>query len=146
MACCTPPSPQWCAVISWLFLACTVATEDSAVVPLDPTLTNVQAEVFNKSCAFSTCHGDGGGSAGLSLVDGVSYVELINVPAEGDAETGVPVGEIRVVAGDADGSYLIKKMEATDDIVGERMPAAAALDESRLSLVRAWVENGALDD
>ena len=114
--------------------------------PLDPTLTNVQAEVFNKSCAFSTCHGDGTGSAGLSLVDGVSYGELVDVPAEGDAETGEPAGETRVIASDPDGSYLIRKLEGSSGIIGESMPEAAPLEADRLDLVRRWIEAGANDD
>lgn len=132
-------------MISWLILACAAEPVDSAQ-PIEPTLTNVQAEVFAKSCAFSTCHGEGAGSAGLSLVDGVSYGELVGVAAEGDVETGVPAGEIRVVAGDPDASYLVKKLENTAGMLGERMPQAAALDAERLALVREWISAGALDD
>jgi mono/diheme cytochrome c family protein len=111
------------------------------------TLATVQAEVFTPSCAFSTCHGDGGGSAGLSLLDGLAYGELVNAPAEGDAVSGTPpVGALRVVPGDPDGSYLLVKLGASGAFVGDRMPSADGLDDERFDLVRAWIEAGALDD
>lgn len=80
------------------------------------------------------------------MVDGVSHGELVGIPAEGDAETGAPVAEVRVIIGDPDESYLMKKLLASEGIVGERMPEAVALDDDRLALVRDWIAAGALDD
>jgi hypothetical protein len=101
---------------------------------------NVQAEVFDKSCAFSTCHGDGGGSGELSLTPGNSFANLVGVPADGDPT------QTRVIPADPDGSYLMHKLESADGIVGDPMPQAEPLDEARLSLVRAWIAEGAQDN
>jgi hypothetical protein len=108
-----------------------------------PTLTRVQSEVFDASCAFSSCHGDGGGSGDLSLVDGTSYGELVGVAADIDSAV------IRVVPGDADASFLVAKLENTQDpeTQGDAMPTTGGgLDDERLQLVRDWIEAGAADD
>lgn len=128
-----------------LLLACTPDEPvDSGVAP---TLVNVQAEVFTASCAFSTCHGDGGGNAGLSLLDGVSYSELVGIEAEGDEKYGPPPeGAIRVVPGDPDASYLVAKLSGEGDYVGTLMPGASGLDAERLELVRQWISEGAQDN
>jgi hypothetical protein len=131
-------------VILWL-VACAGESADTAGPAAEPTLTNVQSTVFDASCAFSTCHGEGGGNAGLSLLPGESWAELVGVAAEGDAD-GVPDGETRVIAGDPDGSYLVKKLEGAEGIVGDTMPQSSPLDAERLQLVRDWIESGALDD
>ncbi|MDP2314567.1 MAG: hypothetical protein Q8P41_16815 [Pseudomonadota bacterium] len=127
-----------------LFLACAGAPADDTGEPsLEPTLTNVQAEVFTASCAFSSCHGgSGGGAADLDLTDGVSHAELVGIES-----TDAP-GEILVVAGDSAASYLVKKSAALAGIVGEPMPDGDAdgLDADRLALLTAWIDAGALDD
>ncbi len=131
-----------------LLLACTTDTDTGDTAgDLEPTLTNVQAEVFTPSCAFSTCHGEGDGSANLLLAEGSSHADLVGVPAEGDATSGAPAdGSVRVVAGDPDGSYLVQKLQTTGTFVGDIMPDPAGLDAERLALVRAWIEAGAKDD
>ncbi len=116
----------------------TADTGDSAET-FAPTLTNVQAEVFDKSCAFSTCHGEGGGSGELSLLPGVSRVNLVDVPSDGDPT------QLRVVPADPDNSYLIKKMEGAADIVDDPMPAVP-LEADRIQLVRDWIAEGAQDN
>lgn len=134
----------------WLLAALGCATtEDSADTAgtLEPTLSNVQAEVFTPSCAFSTCHGEGEGSANLLLTDGAAFAGLVGVAAEGDANSGAPPdGSVRVVAGDAASSYLVAKLGGGGDIVGDVMPDPAGLDAERLALVVAWIDAGAADD
>ncbi len=128
-----------------LLLAC--EPDEPVDSGLAPTLVNVQAEVFTASCAFSTCHGDGGGNAGLSLLDGLSYSELVAIPAEGDEKYGPPPeGAIRVVPGDPDASYLVTKLSGEGDYVGTLMPGASGLDAERLELVRQWISEGAQDN
>lgn len=126
-----------------MLLACVTASDsgdtgDSAA-SFAPTLTNVQAEVFDKSCAFSTCHGEGGGSGDLSLLPGVSRVNLVNVPSDGDPT------QTRVIPADPDNSYLIKKMEGASGIVDDPMPQVP-LDAERIQLVREWIAEGAQDN
>jgi hypothetical protein len=121
-------------------LACASGSDSSDTAgEFAPTLVNVQAEVFDKSCAFSTCHGDGGGSGNLSLTPGNSRANLVGVPADGD-----PL-QTRVVPADPDGSYIVMKLEAATGIVGDPMPDVA-LDDERVALVRAWIAAGAEDN
>lgn len=121
-----------------LLLACGTEPADSgdSAATFAPTLATVQSEVFNKSCAFSTCHGDGGGSANLSLVDGMSLANLVGMAADGDPT------QTRVVPGDPDASYLVMKLEEAPGIVGDVMPAVP-LDAERIALVREWIAEGA---
>jgi hypothetical protein len=114
------------------------ATTDSAT-PAAPTLTEVQAEVFGPSCAFSTCHAAPGAS-GLVLEDGQSHAELVDVPSADAA------GRTLVVPGDSEGSYLVAKLRGDPGITGFRMPTGDALDDARLQLVIDWIDAGALDD
>lgn len=126
-----------------LLLACTSAPKGDTGDTPAPTLTEVQTELLTPSCAFSTCHGNGGGGAAdLDLSDGRSHAELVNVES-----TDAP-GEILVVPGDPDASYLVKKCTpGATGIVGEPMPDGSdGLDEERLAMLRAWIAAGALDD
>lgn len=129
-------------MISALFLSgCASEPVDSgdSAATFAPTLATVQAEVFNKSCAFSTCHGDGGGSGNLSLVDGVSLANLVGVASDGDPT------QTRVIPGDPDASYLMMKLEDAPGIVGDVMPTVP-LDAERIALVREWIAQGAQDN
>ncbi len=114
------------------------------------TLTEVQDTVFTPSCAFSSCHG--GNAGGLSLEAGDSYAALVGVSATGiDALTNPDVdvsGEILVIAGDPDNSYLIKKLTiGATGIKGSPMPdGTSGSDGDRVDLIASWIENGALDD
>lgn len=127
-------------MISLFLLACAAGDDtgdsDSAFAP---TLTTVQAEVFDKSCAFSTCHGDGGGSGNLSLTPGVSLANLVGVAADGDPT------RTRVIPGDPDNSYLVSKLEDAEGIVGDVMPPVP-LESERVELVREWIAQGAQDN
>ena len=135
-----------------LFIACATSTDtadtgDSAE-PLAPTLTNVQNEVFTPSCAFSSCHGEGGGAAGLSLLTGLAFAELVAVPAEGAYPSPAPVNSIRVVPADPDGSYLMVKIDPASEgeMTGDLMPAPDGLGAERVELLRQWILLGAQDN
>ena len=94
-------------------------------------------EIFNrKGCTASSCHGFSPGSEGLDLQVGSSHSNLVNVAAQG---TG---GETRVIPGDAQNSYLIKKLEGRG--VGARMPLGGTpLDNTDLTNIRNWINQGA---
>ncbi|HMV69817.1 MAG TPA: hypothetical protein PKA64_23455, partial [Myxococcota bacterium] len=70
-------------------------------------------------------------------LDGTSadYDRLVDV----ESSTGVPY----VVPGDADGSYLVQKLEGADGITGDPMPVGGSLDPADLQVVRDWIEAGA---
>lgn len=125
-----------------LLVACAAgdSAADTAKGTSDPTLQNVQAEVFTASCAFSTCHGSPGASD-LTLEDGASWAELVSVDSVDNP------GHLLVTPGDADGSYLVQKLEGSSGIVGVQMPQdGTPLDDTRLQLVKDWIDAGAADD
>lgn len=131
----------------WILAACATGGDTADTATLEPTFTNVQAEVFTPSCGFSTCHGQGQGSANLLLTEGAAYADLVGVLAEGDANSGAPPeGAVRVVPGDAASSYLVTKLSGEGELVGDVMPDPAGLDADRLALVVAWIDAGAADD
>src|SRR5687767_13044201 len=80
----------------------------------DATFTAVRDEVLLPSCAFSSCHGSGTG--GLTLDEAGAYDAIVEAPS-----VGAP-GEVLVVPGDPDASYLLSKLEGDPGIVGDRMP------------------------
>lgn len=119
-------------------LACTT-TDASDSKATAPTLSNVQADVFTASCAFSTCHAAPGAS-GLVLEDGTSWAALVTVESVDNP------GAILVIPGDANGSYLVQKLRGDAGIVGDEMPAGAPLEDERIQLVVDWIDAGAADD
>ena len=77
--------------------------------------------------------------AGLDLRAGASYRELVSVRAESEPF-------LRVVPGDPDGSYLVRKLEGRQS-VGDRMPQTGApLDSIDLANIRNWISQGAPDN
>ena len=101
-----------------------------------PTFAEVRDDIFVPSCGFGTCHGSAAG--GLQLDGDSVAADLIGAPSRGAA------GEILVVVGDPDNSYLIKKLEDAG-IEGDPMPPGAPLAADRIEVVRAWIAGGALD-
>jgi hypothetical protein len=114
-----------------------LALSACADAPADaPAFADVQRQAF-QGCALSTCHGSGTG--GL-LLDGTAadYDRLVGVAAIGDAS------QTLVVAGDADASYLVAKLEGAAGITGDAMPPGSSLSAETLQLVRDWIDGGAL--
>lgn len=114
-----------------------LALSACAGAPADaPTFADVQSQAF-QGCALSSCHGSGTG--GLTL-DGTSadYDRLVGVAAVGDAS------QTLVVAGDADASYLVAKLEDVAGITGSSMPPGSALSADTIQIVRDWIDGGAL--
>ena len=116
---------------------------------LTPTFSSIQREIFSNAdssgrAACIQCHNAAGRNfaGGLSLVEGVSYGELVNRVSRDKA------GAVRVVPGDPDGSYLIHKLEGRFDIVGQRMPRTGGpfLTSGQVSIIRRWIELGANND
>ena len=111
---------------------------DSGGGPL-PELTFTEVnQVLVQSCGFSSCHG--GGLGGLTLDGDGDYDVLVAV-----ASTALP-DELLVIGGDADGSYLIKKMEGSDGIDGDVMPPSGQLDQDTIDQIRDWIDRGAPND
>jgi hypothetical protein len=115
---------------------------------LQPTLSSIQREIFNASDssgrqACINCHTDQGRnpSGGLVLLEGRAYQALVGVPSR------VKAGATLVVAGDADLSYLVHKLEGAADISGVRMPRGGPyLTEGQMLIIRRWIQLGAKND
>jgi hypothetical protein len=102
-----------------------------------PVLADVQTEVFDRSCASSSCHGHGAAEGGLDLSKDAAYTSLVGVTAT--------TGDTLVVPGDADASYLVWKLEDRPEITGDPMPQTGGLlPDDEVALVRAWIDGGAL--
>ena len=108
---------------------------------LQPSLDSIQGNIFGPSCAVSGCHS---GPAGPNLPQGMdlssadaSFANLVSVVSSQD-----PAFQ-RVAPGDANNSYLVRKLEDTAT-VGQQMPAGGSpLDQAAIDVIRAWIDNGA---
>jgi uncharacterized protein (TIGR03118 family) len=111
----------------------------NVVVAAAPTLAQLQTTIFTPRC--SGCHTGGGGtlptSMNLASAAG-TYAALVNV-------TSQEAGSLkRVLPGDPSSSYLVRKLEGTAGIVGERMPFGGPyLDQPTINQVRDWIQAGA---
>ncbi len=107
------------------------------VGPLAPNFDSIQANVFDQVCEH--CHSGATAPAGLRLDAANSYGSLVGVPSV------EPSGLLRVAPGDANNSYLIRKLEGTAGIVGQRMPAGLPpLPQGDINIIRQWIGDGAL--
>jgi hypothetical protein len=114
----------------------------SGTTPVDSPSFAVDIQpVFNVSCNTSNCHGTNPtrSNAYLDLRGGKSYAQLVNVM--GDQE---PV--VRAIPGNANGSYLIIKLEGRQR-VGSRMPKGArALSSTTIQNIKNWINQGAANN
>jgi hypothetical protein len=55
---------------------------------------------------------------------------------------------VRVIPGDPDNSYLVRKLEGGPNIVGERMPRTGGpyLTDGQMLVIRQWIRRGANND
>ena len=99
--------------------------------------TQVQP-IFTASCTTG-CHGGARPAAGMSLLSGAAYSNLVGVAASGC--TG---GQIRVVRGSVSTSYLVNKLTGVGMCSGSAMPfTGGPLPTAQLDLIRTWICNGA---
>jgi hypothetical protein len=111
------------------------------------SLRNDVQPIFTASCAVGGCHDASSLSAGMVLEEGRLFD-----PVEGIV--GVPSqeapGVLRVKPGSSLESYLIHKLQGTQDTVGgagDPMPLGGPpLADPTLQLIRDWIDQGALDN
>ena len=118
-----------------------ISTPPSAV---QPTLSSIQANIFNLKCATAGCHVPGG-IAPMSLAALDAYASLVNVPS---ATYGTP-RLLRVKPGVADSSTLYLKVIGSPITGGAaaRMPAGLSpLSNVEVQAIRNWINNGALNN
>lgn len=116
--------------------AATVTVANNAPAPA--TLSELQAQVFTPMC--SGCHsGNGSSLPGVqNLTAGNSYAALVGVASIEQPSL------MRVAPGDANNSYLIRKLEGAAGITGSRMPLGGPpLDTATLDRVKSWIAAGA---
>ena len=107
---------------------------------LGPSLTSIQQNVFTQLC--TVCHFGTFPAGSLNLEDGQAWSNLVGIKRPFDPE-------IRVVAGDADNSFLIDKLEGNNlgGTRGDRMPLGSPfLDQNSIDAIRIWIDQGALDN
>ena len=121
-----------------LILAFVAGCGDPEPAP-PPTLSEIETDIFAKSCAFSTCHKGASPAGGISL-DGSTYAQLVN------KESAVVPGKILVVPGDPAASYLYEKLIQAKPAMGTQMPPTAPLSAARLETIEAWITAGAKND
>lgn len=137
-----------CVAMLGLSIACDEKLSDIAGPSpgLAPTYSSISANIFTSSdssgrVACTQCHTNQGRvpAANLNLQTDVGHAQLVGV-----ASITKP-GAVRVIAGDADNSYLVHKLEGRSDIVGQRMPRTAGpfLTEGQMLIIRRWIDQGA---
>lgn len=105
-------------------------------VKADPSFASDVMEVITRrGCTASSCHG--GGQGGLTMTSASNaYTNVVNVQSPNS-------GEVRVIPGNANDSYLVKKLEGRQS-VGVRMPnGGAPLDATDLANIKNWINQGA---
>lgn len=125
-----------------LFLACgdnntdtaAEASIDNPYLDNPATFTEVENELLGVSCAFNSCHAAAAG--GLSLDGQTDYERIMDVNSP-------MTGEALVVPGDADASYLYKKIIGTPDITGDIMPPGVGVSQLQEQMLESWINDGA---
>lgn len=108
---------------------------------IDPTLSSIQANIFDLSCALPGCHAGPNPQVGQDLSAGQSFSNTVNVRSVENAAL------FRVVPGDPDHSYLVWKIEGRPEIVGDRMPRGRPpLPDQQIAVIRQWIADGAQDN
>lgn len=125
-------------IISVLSISC---SEDSTTQPPAASnipmarLSDIQAKVFNLSCATANCHASGSAQVGLVLSAGQSYSNLVNV------NSVLFPGNLRVDEGNSSGSILVQIL------TGQRTPRmpldGAALSQAVIDSIKKWIDDGA---
>jgi hypothetical protein len=116
---------------------------------LEITFASIQREIFSAGDtsgrpACTQCHNAAGArfAGGLNLVEGNAYAALVGVASAAKPDA------VRVIPGDPDNSYLVRKLEGGPNIVGERMPRTGGpyLTDGQMLVIRQWIRRGANND
>ena len=116
---------------------------------LTPTFASIQREIFSDQessgrLACTQCQIAGGQAAGTGLIltADVAYANLV-----GRASRQQPTSTL-VVPGDAENSYLVKKLEGAPTITGLRMPRNTGpfLTPGQMTILRRWIAEGAANN
>ena len=112
---------------------------DTRTVKDNPSFSSDIMEVFTRNgCTASGCHGTGEG--GLTMGDAnTTHGNLVGVSSPA-------CGEVRVIAGNASDSYLVKKLDGSA-ACGAQMPLnGSPLDNIDMTNIRNWINQGAANN
>ena len=111
-------------------------TPDPTTPTTTATFASISSQIFSQRC--TGCHSGSAPAAGMNLSSATAHAALVNVPS---VQRG---GAVRVIPGNADGSYIIQKLRGEAGIVGQRMPAGGPfLSDDQINLIRQWINEGA---
>ena len=115
---------------------------ETAACTVKPTLESLEKKYFAGSCAFSSCHSAAKHAGELVLEPGLSYANLIGIPA---LHPGA-VNFVRVEPGQPDNSFLYIKVTQPQAGQGKLMPVGASepVDaDCGIAALKAWIAAGA---
>lgn len=118
----------------------------------DSTFERVQKQIFNQSCALSSCHDSESQAGELLLETGASRSNLIEVVPTNAAAAGLGWRRIDTTSpatGDPATSYIVHKIEGDfpSGDFGDRMPLhRPKLDQTLIDVITNWVAAGAPDE
>lgn len=97
--------------------------------------------IFTTNCALAGCHNAASAQQGLVLEAGSAFSNIVNVPSSEQPSV------FRVSPGDADASYLVRKIRGTSGITGGRMPLnRTPLSAAQIDTIATWINEGATDN
>ncbi len=103
----------------------------------DPVHWTAVSDLLESQCALTGCHSSTLPQEGLVLTAEDGYASLVNRPS---SQSGFD----RVEPASSSQSYLYLKITADPSTTGQSMPPLTPLSAAEISLVRVWIEGGAL--
>lgn len=132
-------SGTWVASVLLLAAACSEANKGGsdtadAGEPGEGTFCEVR-DIFDASCVAG-CHSASAKAGDLDL-ETDAHAALVGI-------SSAYAGRTLVVAGDAEGSFLLVKLEGTQaGDEGDEMPPGSVLSDAKIETVRRWIDGGA---
>jgi hypothetical protein len=107
------------------------------------TLADIQDAIFTPRCATLGCHSGPIPTGSLSLEEGQSYAQLVNVAPV--VPLAAQAGQLRVDPGHPGNSFLLVKISGTPPLgEGSPMPLTGnALAPAEIEMIRDWILEGA---
>lgn len=127
------------AVFIFTLASCGELERDDNGGPVNLSLMPVNIQnIFTNSC--TGCHEGSSAPEGLDLSENHAYDAIVNV------NSSEQPGFKRVEPGQPDNSYIIRKIQGTAGIDGDRMPADGPpyLTSAQTDTIRLWITNGAM--
>jgi hypothetical protein len=119
---------------------------DPQLPVIEPRLSVIQAQIFERGCNFSQCHAAGQAEEGLDLGKEKAYDELVNKLSHNVAARSE--GRILVVPGKPEESFMVMKLRGPlDPKYGVVMPRGSdGARQNEYDAIVEWIRRGALND